>query len=242
METDEEQLLHALPPPTKFDAAKADDNGRISRHEMEVLRRSPARRPGYAANSNSTYFGYVMRDLAARLLSRHTIDEGEDSNVLVVSKDFVPSSSSTSRQQVSTTSPTIEELIVNASVGPSFVRYATKEGHRVHSVGISNGRGTTNELTAWWEAQGSSVSGPPRSIRLVLFDPPAGSENAMASEVVSRILSKVPIKYIIFRVSASGMVKKYGENDFIFSGVDSVISLSEMDYKISLLSSSHSLE
>lgn len=240
METDEEQLLHALPPPTKFDAAKDDDNGRISRHEMEILRRSPARRPGYAANSNSTYFGYVMRDLAARLLSRHTIVEGEDSNVLVVSKDFV--SSSSSRQQVFTTSPTIEELIVNASVGPSFVRYATKEGHQVHSVGISNGRDATNELTAWWEAQGSSVSGPPRSIRLALFDPPAGSENALASEVVSRILSKVSIKYIIFRVSASGMVTKYGDNEFIFSGVESVISLADMDYKISLLSSSHSLK
>ena len=235
----EEQLLHA------FDAAEDDDNGRISRHEMEVLRRSPARRPGYAANSNSTYFGYVMRDLAARLLSRHTIVEGEDSNVLVVSKDFVPSSSSSSRQQVSTTSPTIEptiELIVNASVGPSFVQYATKEGHRVHSVGIRNGGNTTYELTAWWEAQGSSVSGPPRSIRLALFDPPAGSENALASEVVSRILTKVPIKYIIFRASASEMAKKHGANEFIFSGVESVISLAEMDYRISLLSSSHSLE
>jgi hypothetical protein len=52
----------------------------------------------------------------------------------------------------------------------------------------------------------------------------------------------VPIKYIIFRASASEMVKKYGDNEFIFSGVESVISLAEMDYKISLLSSSHSLE
>ena len=207
--------------------------------ELEVLQRSPRRRPGYVANSKSTYFGYVMRDLAARLLTRRGVmggDDDEPSSVLVVSKDLGPSSSLSSNR--------LDELRINASIGPSFVRYATNEGHRVHSIASEQSAGVTfSEVSKWWEAQMSSASGPPRSLLLAVFDPPVGSENVLATDIASSILSKVPIKYIVFRVSASIVRNATTRGDVtVINGLESVVALSEMDYKVSLLSSSHSLK
>ena len=206
--------------------------------ELEVLQRSLSRRPGYVANSKSTYFGYVMRDLAARLLTRHGSmvedDEDEPTSVLVVSKDLGPSSSLSE----------LDELRTNASIGPSFVRYATDEGHRVHSiVGNPSADVMFTELTKWWDTQMSSASGPPRSILLAVFDPPVGSENALATDIASSILSNVPIKFIVFRVSATIVRNATARGDVtVTNGLESAITLSEMDYKVSLLSSSHSLK
>jgi hypothetical protein len=215
--------------------------------EREVLQRSPSRRPGYVANSTSTatYFGYVMRDLAARLLSRDDTGAGdaESNDVLVVSKDIQGGAGGVPRH-ASTSTSTLDELRVNASVGPSFVRYATEEGHRVHSIGIGGASDGSplSELAKWWEAQSSSASGPPRSIQLAVFDPPAGSEGVLAADIASRILSKVSIKYVVFRVSATTTVPlARGDATTVIAGAESVISLLEMDYKVQLLSSSHSL-
>lgn len=179
-----------------------------------------------------------MRDLAARLLTRHGSmvedDEDEPTSVLVVSKDLGPSSSLSE----------LDELRTNASIGPSFVRYATDEGHRVHSiVGNPSADVMFTELTKWWDTQMSSASGPPRSILLAVFDPPVGSENALATDIASSILSNVPIKFIVFRVSATIVRNATARGDVtVTNGLESAITLSEMDYKVSLLSSSHSLK
>ena len=205
-----------------------DDNGDDDgSNETIILSRHPSRIPGYVSGSNATYFGYVMRDFASRVLSRHIVGSGAD--VLIVSKDLPP------RQQ---SRPYSLDMKSNHSVGPSFLRHSMAEGHRVHGIGGGNaGNDISSQVSKWWES--FSTSRPPSWILLAVFDPPIGSEDAViSSKAASRILSGCTVTYILFRVSSTWP----RGSTAIVRGKDAVDALVGHGYKVSVLSSSHSID
>ena len=179
-----------------------------------ILRRHPSRIPSYTPHSNATLFGYVMRDFASRVLSRHIFSKaGSGADVLVVSKDA-------------------SELVVKDTasasfhaVGPGFVRHARKQGHKVHSL--------LRLEDASWEIGIRDRGKMPGWILLAVFDPPHGMEdNALTSDAATALLSKCTVTYIVFRISAS-QSGSYGTK-----AADELI---RRGYKVQVLSNSHSV-
>ena len=134
-----------------------DDNGE---DELSVLRRHPLRIPGYIAGqatNNFTYFGYVMRDFAHRVLSRRVVSAG--SNVLVLYSphdddndiDENDYSSVGSTMEPSDHQMSLEELRNYHSVGQSFVRHSLQEGHDVHVPRILHSTSSKlHTIDDWW--------------------------------------------------------------------------------------------
>lgn len=179
-----------------------------------ILRRHPSRIPGYTPHSNATLFGYVLRDFASRVLSRHIFSKaGSGADVLVVSKD-------TFEMAVDgTTSASFH------SVGPGFVRHARKQGHTVHSF--------SRLEDASWDIDNGDSGKMPGWILLAVFDPPHGMEdNALTSDVATSLLSKCTVTYIVFRISAS-------QNGSY--GTKAADELIQRGYKVQVLSTSHSV-
>ena len=159
----------------------------------------PSRIPAYIQCSNTPHFGYVMRDFAHRILSRHIVRMAD---VLVVDE-----------------LPLVSDPSFDASVGPSFVRHAEKEGHRVH---------VTPELTESW------VRSLPKWILLAVFDVRQGSEYvSFTSELATSLFVERTVTYIVFRVSASGRH---------IHGAEAATALMSLGYKVQLLSASHPLK
>ena len=90
----------------------------------------PSRIPGYVVGDNSTYYVYVMREPAHRILSWHVVRMAD---VLVLFHELPLAHD-----------PSVDPLVdpsVDPWVGSSFVRHAEKEGHRVHvTTSLSDGR------------------------------------------------------------------------------------------------------
>ena len=179
-----------------------------------ILRRHSSRIPGYTPQSNATLFGYVMRDFASRVLSRHIFSKaGSGADILIVSKD----ASGMSLDDATSAS--------FHAVGPGFVRHARKQGHNVHTL--------SRLEDASWEIGNGDDTSMPGWILLAVFDPPHGMEdNALTSDAATSLLSKCTVTYIVHRISAS-------QNGSY--GVKAADELIRRGYKVQVLSTSHSV-
>ena len=163
--------------------------------ELAVLNRDPSRIPGYMAGSNATYFGYVMRDFAARILSRHIVESGVD--VLILSKDlpFDPQLALANNDLLD-----FDSLRRKFSIGQSLFRYTEQEGHRAHGLSVTSGR--PSQLKDWWESFDATGSRP-TWIDLAVVDPPYSTEDAVVhSRSFIKLLSECTVTYIVFKVSS----------------------------------------
>ena len=192
---------------------------RLSRSDNSlsaILQRHPSRIPGYAPHSNATLFGYVMRDFASRVLSRHIFSvTGPGADVLVVSKDDVA--------VMDATDDTTGTSLSFRAVGPGFVRHAMKQGHNVHTL--------SRLEDASWQMNNEDTAKMPSWILLAVFDPPHGMEdNVLTSEAATSLLSECTVTYIVYCISASqkGLYGARAADDLIRSG-----------YKVQVLSTSH---
>lgn len=199
--------------------------------ELAVLNRDPSRIPGYMAGSNATYFGYVMRDFAARILSRHIVESGVD--VLILSKDlpFDPQLALANNDLLD-----FDSLRRKFSIGQSLFRYTEQEGHRAHGLSVTSGR--PSQLKDWWESFDATGSRPPW-IDLAVVDPPYSTEDAVVhSRSFIKLLSECTVTYIVFKVSS----RSPAPASFQLNGPRAVESLTSLGYKIQVLSSSHSID
>ena len=123
---------------------------------------APQRIPGYLKNSGRTLFGFVMRDLTTRIMSRGIAQ----SSILVVSSD----APSVVRllQSAESGKKTEEELRehVNHTVGGSTLIHAKAQNHAV--IGLYDGLASHSiSVNEWWQHLGESSFEPRPSWFLV---------------------------------------------------------------------------
>ena len=140
-----------------------------SPNEEIIIDRDPSRILGYIKGHNRTFFGYVLRDLSSRILSRQVAL----SNLLVVSPnavEMVTKIKTLSRNNSELNEEEARKNIANYKVGESFLLAAAKQGHRLHSlpniaIGLGAKYAERNESTLdqWW---GSLATNRPSWIEL----------------------------------------------------------------------------
>jgi hypothetical protein len=159
-------------------------------------------------------FGFTMRDLARRVLSRHVAH----SNVLVVAPDA---------QQAFVDYPTLPKNIsldsthYNASkhsLGGTFVLHARDQGHTTHAMNAGlhqNGSCTpwTTTLDTWWSRYDTSEEQRrPNWILLAVVDPGFGWEDLVWRDS-ARFLQESTITYIVTAIRSrfvNGTLQMYG--------------------------------
>jgi hypothetical protein len=180
-------------------------------------------------------FGFTMRDLARRVLSRHVAH----SNVLVVAPDA---------QQAFVDYPTLPKNIsldsthYNASkhsLGGTFVLHARDQGHTTHAMNAGlhqNGSYTpwTTTLDTWWSRYDTSKEQRrPNWILLAVVDPGFGWEDLVWRDS-ARFLQESTITYIVTAIRSrfvNGTLQMYG--------IQGVNALLDKRYKIQVLQVSH---
>jgi hypothetical protein len=181
--------------------------------------RGPKRIPGYIEGCNSTYYGYVMRDLAARVLSR-TISQ---STVLVVAAGAETALSLVQSQKDGWHEEGLRKQF-NYAVGQSFVLSAAKQGHQVYAL-----NGEAPSVNSWWNSFSSRAHDRPNWVLLTVFDPDVGQEDAVI-EASSSFIQDATATYIVFRGSAQGIIHR---------GLKAAEQFLALGYKLQVLSSSH---
>lgn len=116
---------------------------------------APQRVPGYLKNSGRTLFGFVMRDLTTRVMSRAIAQ----SNILVISSDAPAVIRLLQREE---SGRKMEEELrqqVNHTVGGSTLIHAKAQDHTV--FGLYDGLATySDSVDDWWEHFGESAYEP----------------------------------------------------------------------------------
>jgi len=213
---------------------------------------SPNRIPGFLPDSNSTYFGYVMREFSQRILSRKIAS----SNVLVVSRD-APNVLSMIDSRDDNWDEDELRRDIGYTVAGGFVLHARKQGHRVHALNLPHSDNRNREgteairtLDQWWESfpvnatdkrndASSTISTAshapqmprPNWILLAVFDPGAGHEDALLnSSSVEKFITEATVTYIVFKVQVTMTTS---------GGMEAIRTLLDHNYKVQILSMSH---
>jgi hypothetical protein len=184
--------------------------------------RDPSRIPAYIEGcSNSTYYGYVMRDLAARLL---TATLQKSTVVVVVGAPNANQTLTEIRRYPNSPEEKLRKQY-NYDVGDSFVIAAAKRGHQV--IGVDGERHRVDE---WWNTTMASKDHPASvPILISMFDPVIGKEDVLV-ENAAKFIQEASVKYIVFRVSSKSST---------LNGVRACKILLDARYKLQVLSASH---
>ena len=173
---------------------------------------APQRIPGYLQNSGRTLFGFVMRDLTTRVMSR-TIAQ---SNILVVSEDapyvarLLRSEKETGRSE--------EELRqqINHTVGGSTLIHANAQQHAY--FGLYDGLDAESEyygqgnVDDWWKQMGQSSTEPRTSwFLMMLIDSLKSDEILHNSQMLIR---EATVTYIVASFGSDTSFGSFGMEQF----------------------------
>ena len=197
---------------------------------LDILReRDPVRIPGYLDGChNSTFYGYVMRDLVNRFLpSLPLLPPATSSKAMVLV--VTPGAENALKETEETPTKVLseEDLIKRHgySVGKSFIFAASKRGH--HVVAVDGTQQAT--VDQWWEQPSNRPSQDP--LWLTVFDPATiGAEDRLV-EGASRLIQEAPISYIVYRVSSQLRLSR--------NGLNASKLLLDAGYGLQILSASH---
>jgi len=188
---------------------------------------APQRIPGYLNGSGHAYFGYTMRDLANRVMSR-TITQ---SNILVVSED-AENVADWLKRETTLVHWKEDELQrqINNTIGGSMLIHAKSQQHTYFGLydGIDAERGNKNQgdVDDWWNNMGADRPG---WILMMLVDSLRSDEILNTSQT---LLQKATVTYI---VCSFGSDTKFQQG----FGFDAIQVLLHHNYKVQLLSISH---
>lgn len=182
----------------------------------------PNRIPGYRFNDSQTYYGYVMRDLVARM-STH-----DSSSILVVS----PGADSVAHQlhQQNNSQGCVSEQDVGFKVGESILVNTAKQGHKV--IGLSPMESNNGSMPdEWWQKSNLQREGAQchRQILLAVMDSAEKNDEIIQNSV--HLLNEAAVNYIVIGVGVN-------PNEYSF-GKKAALILHKLRYKVQILSSSH---
>jgi Protein of unknown function (DUF229) len=205
--------------------------------------------------SSATKFGFVMRDFARRVLSRHI----SSSNVLVVASDAVSAAKEAIRAK--SLNKTFNNIYDNVdfespySLGGTFLLHAAAEGHDIHAIDFEvNSSGDSfdwqGNMDTWWNAFGhqkndttigmkrwSSTTLQPKWIIAAIFDHFAPEQLNLTDSLWSSadaFLKASTITYVVVRMHSRKI-----NNQYEFGGLVAARALLDHRYKLQTLLLSH---
>lgn len=175
-------------------------------------------------------FGFVMRDLSRRVLSRHVAN----SNVLVIAPDALDATSISVSEDLDST-----DFSSPFSVGGTFVLHAHAEGHVTHAMNAGlkeDGEWTrwNTSLNHWWSSFEEQGKRRPNWILLAVIDPGFGWEDIVWSNS-ERFLQESTITYVVTAVRSRLLFN----NTLEVYGMEAAKALMEKRYKMQVLQVSH---
>ena len=175
-------------------------------------------------------FGFVMRDLSRRILSRHVAN----SNVLVVAPDALEATSISISGVLDST-----DFTSPLTLGGTFVLHALGEGHVTHAINAGlkdDGKWTrwNTTLNHWWSSFEEKGERRPNWILLAVFDPGFGWEDVVWSDS-HRFLQESTITYVVTAIRSRLLFN----NTLEMYGMEAVKTLIENRYKMQVLQVSH---
>ena len=207
----------------------------VERNRREILRVPLSWEPLIALElQNKSFqppFGFVMRDLARRVLSRHVAN----SNVVVIAPDAKEASLMAIPDSLDST-----DFVSPLTLGGTFVLHAAAEGHRMHTMNAGlqkNGSWTAwkTSLDHWWSSFGQEgAERRPNWILLAVVDPGFGWEDLVWSES-QRFLQESTITYVVTAVRSL----MFSDGTLDMSGVHAAQALLARGYKLQVLQVSH---
>lgn len=203
-------------------------------------------------------FGFVMRDFARRVLSRHI----SSSNVLVIAPDATSAAKegmeARARNQTDNNPYDNADFRSSYSIGGTFLLHAAMEGHDLHAIDFGlDKRGKYTEwgqsLDTWWESFGSeedgeiaaksekrwsSTSSQPRWIIAAIFDHFDPHKLDLVDKIWSmganHFLTESTMTYVVIAMHS----RKVG-GSYEYGGLAAAKALLDHRYKLQTLQLSH---
>jgi hypothetical protein len=175
-------------------------------------------------------FGFVMRDLSRRILSRHIAN----SNVLVIAPDAREATSISVSGVLDST-----DFSSPLSLGGTFVLHAHAQGHVTHAMNAGlkeDGEWTrwNTTLNHWWSSFEEKGERRPNWILLAVVDPGFGWEDVVWSDS-ERFLQESTITYVVTAIRSRLLFNSTLE----VYGMEAVKTLIEKRYRMQVLQVSH---
>lgn len=208
-----------------------------------------------AAAPHTLSFGFVMRDFARRVLSRHI----SSSNVLVIARDATSAAKEgmTARARNQTAHNVYDSVDFQSpySIGGTFLLHAAVEGHDFHAIDFGKDeREQSTEwvqtLDEWWASFGdanntiagtpirwSSTSSTPKWIIAAVFDHYDPARLELVDKVwagADRFLSECTMTYVVVAMHS----RKVG-GSYEYGGLEAAKALLDHRYKLQALQLSH---
>jgi hypothetical protein len=225
------------------DTRYASETTKQKKDYNNPLERDFSRIPGYLkGSSNSSLFGYVMRDLSNRFLLPSSAQQKRQhlirrhlspSNILVVcpkGKTLL----SEIKEKNSTTIASKNELIKSFGyrIGPSFLVESIFNGH--NAIGVESNTEIVDD-------HGSNTT----DIMLAIFDPGQGQEDSMLSSQLEEYIRSGTIQFATFPISNSilrtTLLEEWTTKNYnaVIQGIVASKIFFDAGYKLQVLSSSH---